>query len=167
MPRPPPPPPSPPPSPPPPSPPPPSPPPPSPPPPPPPPFPPSPPSEPPVPPGSPPPPSPPPMYSYNYWKCYSTIGNSKVVTIYTKEVDYYTWGECNKDPGTGYYLCGDQCTSCMNNGLSDRGAGSTVVSDVRGHYNPASAAGTAKPWMFPQAGGPAFVGDGGGDFSRK
>merc|ERR1711924_260004 len=91
----------------------------------------------------------PPMYSYNYWKCYSTIGNSKVVTIFTKEVDYYTWGECIKDPGTGYLLCGDQCQSCLNNGLGDRGAGSMIVSDVRGHYNP--SAGVPK-WTFPQAG---------------
>ena len=60
-----------------------------------------------------------------------------------------------KDPGTGYLLCGDQCQSCLNNGLGDRGAGSMIVSDVRGHYNP--SAGVPK-WTFPQAGDSAFDG---------
>ena len=108
------------------------------------------------------------MYSYNYWKCYATIGNSKVVTIFTKEVDYYTWGECLKDPATGYLLCGDQCQVCLGNGLQGRGAGSTIVSDVRGHYNPKS---DVAAWAYPHAGDPSFLGKSGyGDiplFSRQ
>jgi len=80
-----------------------------------------------MPPSPPSPPTPPPQYEYHYWKCYSTIGNSKVVTIYTKEVDYYTWGECEADPATNYYLCGDRCSRCANGqGHSTAGAGALV-----------------------------------------
>merc|ERR1712028_226557 len=35
-----------------------------------------------------------PMYSYHYWKCYSTVEGSRKITIFTKDVDYYVWGTC-------------------------------------------------------------------------
>ena len=116
--------------------------------------PPSPPPAPPVPPLSPPlppaPPTPPPMYSYHYWKCYSTVDGSRKITIFTKDVDYYVWGTCYglgdhlQNAGStfdargyrntagvydaaalGPLYCGDSCTPC-----TDINAGPHVVSRV-------------------------------------
>ena len=86
------------------------------------------------------------MYSYHYWKCYSTVEGSRKITIFTKDVDYYVWGTCytlgehlqSATPGTfndlltggpapalGPLFCGDGCTPC-----NDIYAGPSVVSRV-------------------------------------
>tara|TARA_B110001452_G_C14983581_1_gene343827 strand:- start:326 stop:592 length:267 start_codon:yes stop_codon:yes gene_type:complete len=85
------------------------------------------------------------MYSYHYWKCYSTEDGSRKITIFTKDVDYYIWGTCKGlgdhfdafDPSfmsiaykgnkaaLGPLYCGDSCTPC-----NDINQGPAVVSRV-------------------------------------
>ena len=90
------------------------------------------------------------MYSYHYWKCYSTVDGSRKITIFTKDVDYYVWGTCYglgdhlQNAGStfdargyrnaagvydaaalGPLYCGDSCTPC-----TDINAGPHVVSRV-------------------------------------
>eukprot|EP00966_Prymnesium_polylepis_P114334 2641903-Prymnesium_polylepis.2 len=85
---------------------------------------------------------------YHYWKCYSNIGNSKVVTIFTKDVDYYTWGECTTDAITGYMYCGDHCSRCMN-GDFRAGAGSAVVTRLTNNLARDNA--FHNPWLWNPA----------------
>jgi hypothetical protein len=59
------------------------------------------------------------MYSYHYWKCYSTEQGSRKITIFTKDVDYYVWGTC--------YGLGDHLQSATPGTFDSRGTSETLV----------------------------------------